>query len=93
MCEWSDTVKMLVPIPANCSWTGEFRWAMKPIDRCIAPYVKALNDADLYTGGSCCGHGKTPGCISFHDGTVFEITRVNPDDMPCTLKNKISHSL
>jgi len=83
MCEWGDTVILNVPIPAICSHTGKFRWADKPVDRCIANIVKALNDAGIYTGGSCCGHKKTDGCISLHDGTVLTITKVNPDKMAC----------
>ncbi len=73
MCEWGDTVILSVPISADASHTGKFRWALKPIDRCIAPYVKALNDAGLHTGGSCCGHGKENGMIGLHDGTRFII--------------------
>jgi hypothetical protein len=88
MCEWGDTVLLVVPIPASCSHTGEFRWALKPIDRCIAPLVSALNSAGLYTGGACCGHGKSNGCISMHDGTVLTITKVDPATMPCAQENK-----
>lgn len=83
MCEWGDEIKMTVPIPANCSYTGEFRWAEKPIDRCLSYLVQVLNDAGLYTGGACCGHGKGDGCISLHDGTVLVIKKVDPETMPC----------
>ena len=86
MCEWGDMVDLLVPIPANCSHTGKFRWDTKPVDRCLVSYVKALNDADLYTGGSCCGHGKDKGYISFHNGMVFVIDKVDPKSMPCVKK-------
>lgn len=37
-------------------------------DPCIAPIVKALNDAGLPTVASCCGHGHRPGVISLADG-------------------------
>jgi len=77
MCNFNDTVILAVPISAEASHTGKFRWAMKPIDRCIAPYVQALNDAMLYTGGSCCGHGKDNGFIGLHDGTRFTINKVD----------------
>lgn len=87
MCEYGDTVDLLVPIPANCSYTGKFRWDTKPIDRCLAPYVKALNDAGLYTAGGCCGHGKGGANISLHDGTVFHIEKVDPETMPCTVND------
>lgn len=89
MCKHGDTIDLLVPIPANCSHTGEFRWDTKPIDRCLASYVKALNDAGLYTGGSCCGHGKGGGNISFHDGTVFHIEKIDPETMPCAKDNEV----
>jgi len=69
MCEWGDTVPLMVPIPASCSHTGEFRWALKPIDRCIAPLVSALNKAGLYTRGACCGHGKLPPSVILDDDT------------------------
>jgi hypothetical protein len=85
MCDWGDNIEMTVPIPANCSHTGVFRWDTKKIDKCIAPIVKALNDAGLFTGGSCCGHGKRPGCISMHDGTVLTICKTDPDKMPCAV--------
>ena len=84
MCDWGTEVVLSVPIPANCSHTGKFRWDVKGIDSCLAPYIKALNDAGLYTGGCCCGHGKENGHIAFHDGTVFTIHKVDPETMPCT---------
>lgn len=58
MCEHDDTVPLVVLIPADHSHTGEFRWASKPVDRCIAPIVQALNAAGIYTVNACCGHGK-----------------------------------
>ena len=73
MCDWGDDVDLLVPIPAGLSHTGEFRWDVKPIDRCIAPIVKALNDSGIYTSNSCCGHGRGDGVISLHDGRTLII--------------------
>jgi len=73
MCEFGDEVIMLVPIPAELSYTGKFRWAYKGIDRCIAPIVKCLNDAHIYTSQSCCGHGKGLGNIHLHDGRIIYI--------------------
>ena len=67
MCEWGNDVVMLVPIPEELSCTGEFRWDYKGIDSCIAPIVKALNEAGVYTAQSCCGHGGD-GSILLHDG-------------------------
>lgn len=73
MCEFGNYVILLVPIPANLSYTGQFRWDFKGIDGCIAPIVKALNDAGIYTASSCCGHGKVDGEILLHDGRVVII--------------------
>lgn len=73
MCVWNNTVKLEVPIPPDLSYTGEFRWDKKPIDACIAPLVKALNDAGIYTASSCCGHGQYEGSIILHDGRTLVI--------------------
>lgn len=68
MCQWGDTVILSVFIPANLSYTGMARWDYKPIDRCLAPIVSALNSAGIYTASCCCGHGKEAGEIILHDG-------------------------
>jgi hypothetical protein len=75
VCEHGNIVQLLVPIPANLSYTGKFRWDIKGIDSCIAPIVKALNDAEIYTSNSCCGHGKQPGEILFHNGRTLIIKK------------------
>jgi len=43
------------------------------IDACIAPIVQALQDADIITTRSCCGHFKTNGYIVLED-RVLEVT-------------------
>lgn len=58
MCDHGDTVDVEVSIPASHSHTGEERRAVKPIDRCIAPLVSALDKLGFLMAGSCCGHGK-----------------------------------
>lgn len=73
MCKWGREVRLTVPIPAHLSHTGKFRWDEKLIDACIAPIVQALNDAGIYTGGCCCGHGKDTGWIALHDDRVLVI--------------------
>lgn len=73
MCRHGEEVVLYVPIPARLSHDGEFRWDWKGIDLCIAPIVKALNDAGIYTSQSCCGHGKENGTIYLHDGRIIEI--------------------
>lgn len=87
MCEWGDTVILSVPIPARLSHTGASRWAEKPIDRCIAPLVTALNAAGIYTASSCCGHGKQDGTIVLQDGRTLIVRQTNgenaDDDLEC----------
>lgn len=73
MCEWGNTVPLSVPIPAGLSHTGEARWAVKPIDSCIAPIVRALNDAGIYTAACCCGHGERDGEIVLQDGRTLVV--------------------
>lgn len=77
MCKHGDTVKLLVPMPAHLSHTGKFRWAVKSVDRCIAPLVATLNAAGVYTANCCCGHGKRRGEIILHDGRVLIISKPN----------------
>lgn len=83
MCKHGDTIILNVPISADASYTGKFRWALKPIDKCIAPYVEAFNKAGLHTAGSCCGHGQYPGYIGLDDGTRFTIDYVDLDKISC----------
>lgn len=73
MCKWGTSTLLTVPIPAELSHTGEKRWAEKAIDSCIAPIVKALNDAGIETTCCCCGHGKGPGRIDLADGRIIYI--------------------
>lgn len=49
MCEWGTSTTLHVLIPAHLSHTGAARWDAKDVDRCIAPIVKALNDASVTT--------------------------------------------
>lgn len=76
MCKWGDEVLMEVTIPARLSYTGKERQKVVGIDRCIAPIVRALNDAGMTTIASCCGHGKQPGSIALEDGREI---RIMPD--------------
>lgn len=68
MCKHGDTRLLRVPIPAYLSHTGEAFWMTKPIDACIAPLVRELIAAGIYTANCCCGHGKGPGSIVLHSG-------------------------
>lgn len=44
-----------------------------PIDPCIAPIVRALNEAGILTAASCCGHGSNMGNIWLADGRVLAV--------------------
>lgn len=81
MCKKGTELLLRVPIPADLSHTGEFRWDVKPVDACIAPLVDALNQAGIYTAGCCCGHEKAEGNIILHDGRIL-IIRVPPRFAP-----------
>ena len=71
MCQWGtfEDVKLFRPRLVS----GRL---VVPVDQCIAPLVQLLNDNGVRTVGSCCGHGKAPGFVSFEDaeGIVREIT-------------------
>lgn len=44
-------------------------------DPCIVPLVKALNDANVRTVASCCGHSIRPGNIALQDGRELIIAK------------------
>ncbi len=73
MCKWGDDVLLRVKMSAKKSYTGKERWAYRGIDKCIAPIIKTLNEADIFTDECCCGHGKLEGYIALHDGRVMVI--------------------
>ncbi len=73
MCEHGDTIDIKVPIIAALSHTGNARIALKPIDRCLAPIIKALLDGGLRTTGCCCGHGKQMGFIGLDNGMYLGV--------------------
>lgn len=79
MCQWGDTIDCWVKIPADLSYTGQVRWDWKPIDSCIAPMVAALNEANILTVGSCCGHGKGDGTIFLENGRMLIIRQIPPE--------------
>jgi len=68
VCKWGTDEEVRVFIPADLSYTGKARFDVKKIDKCIAPIVRALNEAGIYTVTSCCGHGKGDGNIHLYDG-------------------------
>jgi hypothetical protein len=58
MCEWGNTVSCIVKIPNFLSCTGKEYYREKQIDSCIASIIKDLNNLDIETISSCCGHNK-----------------------------------
>lgn len=73
MCDHGDDVMLVVPIDPKLAHDGKFRWVTRPVDRCLVPLLRALNDAGIYTSNCCCGHGKSPGSIILHDGRELTI--------------------
>jgi len=61
-------VGIRVKISAEDSHTCRAYEKVAAIDHCIAPIVKALQQAGIYTRGCCCGHGKREGSILLQDG-------------------------
>lgn len=78
MCEHGDTVALEVTVSADLAFEGVDTRKVKPIDRCIAPLVKALNDGGMTTVASCCGHGRMEGTVVLADGRDLRITKFNP---------------
>ena len=94
MCKWGSDIVLWVPIPAELSYTGEFRWDYKGVDSCIAPIVQALNDAGIYTASCCCGHGKADGSILLHDGREIIIKNkkeIKGENMENLISGRIVH--
>lgn len=73
MCKWGTDTIVRVRIPADLSHTGEARWKNVGIDSCIAPIVKALQDAGIDMRTSCCGHGTRNGEIALADGRTLAV--------------------
>ena len=69
---WGDSVPVRVPIPAYLSHTGKFRWAIKSIDRDIAPLVRWLNRfPGVRTVQSCSGHDHYEGTGPMSSGSLW----------------------
>lgn len=73
MCEWGTETTLHLKTIAELSHTGKEYWRDWPVDSCIAPIVRALNEGMVFTTQSCCGHGKGPGRIDLEDGRVLII--------------------
>ena len=64
-----------VRIPADLTNTGRSHWKKMKIDKCIAPIVKALQEAGINMRGCCCGHGKMDGDIHLQDDRILIIKK------------------
>lgn len=64
---------MPLEIPADCSHSGKAYIKNVGVDACLAPIIKALNDAGVKTVACCCGHGKSLGSIHLADKRVLLI--------------------
>jgi hypothetical protein len=73
MCKCGDNQIIKLKIPADLSHSGNAYWKNVPIDKCIAPIVKALQEAGINMRASCCGHGKRDGEIELQDGRTLII--------------------
>ena len=79
-----QTVMCRVPRSARLSHRGKVHWLNKPVDKCLAPVVNALNALGVYTRACCCGHGAAPGNIILQDGTIIKVP-------VCTMLNGAGH--
>ena len=73
MCDRSETTFVRVKIMADLSFTGKEGWKDVKIDKCIANIVSALQKGGIDMRSSCCGHGRTDGCIVLQDGRKLMI--------------------
>ena len=74
-CPWEkNQIPVYVHIDADLSCDGQEKWKMVGMDKCIAPFVAALQQANINMRGSCCGHGKGPGQIDLSDGRMISVT-------------------
>ena len=78
MCEWGDTVPLVVTVCSEDSHTGKERLATKHVDRCISDIVRALNAGGVPTRSCCCGHGQADGSIVLQDGRELILYTSNP---------------
>jgi len=85
MCEWGNTERVRVLIPADLACDGAEKWKDAEIDACIAPLVRALQQGGINMRGSCCGHGKVLGHIDLADGRGLVI--LSKEQNACWLRS------
>jgi len=80
MCKYKNhapqTKNVYLRISADLSCSGEKRFKMVKIDKCIASIVEALQAKDVDMHGSCCGHESGIGEIALQDGRTLIITSI-----------------
>ncbi len=69
MCNHGEVHLVKVKIAADLSCNGQEKWKEMGIDTCIAPMVRAFQEAGIDMRGSCCGHGRGFGNIELADGS------------------------
>lgn len=67
-CPCGESFPVRVKVLARLSYTGEDRWVVKPVDRCLTDIVSALQSGGIDMVSSCCGHGGGAGEIMLADG-------------------------
>lgn len=73
MCQHGDRTMTEVHVHWSIAHEETEVYKPMPIDTCIAPLVKALDDLGIRMLGSCCGHGEMYGQISLVAGGVIII--------------------
>lgn len=81
MCKHGTDEAVNVKITAHRSHTGKAYWRDMPIDKCIAPIVRALQNGGIDMDGSCCGHGRYEGSILLADGRELIILEAEDSEM------------
>jgi ribosomal protein L32E len=69
VCKWGTLKKVKLCKPSGLSKRIEIN-----VDACIADLIQALNNANIETVASCCGHGKGLGIVSLKDGRELHIS-------------------
>jgi len=77
MCEWGNVETMEIVASSEYAADGEVHKKTIDVDSCIAPIVRALNEAGIKTIASCCGHGERVGIITLERGRNLLVL---PDD-------------
>ena len=62
MCKWGTDTEVILCVPRKNGMETV------KVDSCIAKIIQALNNFDIQTVASCCGHGNRPGNIALADG-------------------------